>query len=60
MCIAVITFVLITSDNTQLNEIAVSSDNIAFYHPLFLKVISTYFRQEISDGSLKYQIILET
>jgi len=60
MCIAVLTYVLITSDNTKLNEIAVSNDNIGFWHLLFLQVISTYFCQEISDGSLKYQIILET
>jgi len=41
MCIAIITSVLITKDNSQLNEIDVSNDNIAFCHRLFLKVIST-------------------
>jgi len=48
-----------TKDNTQLNEITVSNDNIGFCNLLFLKLISTYFLQEISDSSLKYQIILE-
>jgi len=59
MCAAVITSVLMTKDNTQLNEITVSNDNIGFCNLLFLKLISTYFLQEISDSSLKYQIILE-
>ena len=40
MCTAILTSVLFTKDNSQLNEITVSDDNIAFCYRLFLKVVS--------------------